>query len=277
MSRVWGKLPSRILHFIRVETPYFRGKARLFDLFRRTTGYPRLTIPYAHHGWITVNDHGESLERLVWFHGKHETEVWNCVSQHLTANDVFWDAGANIGTVAIPALLDQRISQVHCFEPNPDVADRLQYNLSLNGIEFQVHRLALSSTSGMGVLYLAAENQSDMASLTLRRGNAEIPIRIATIDELIAGGVPPPTVMKIDVEGVEEQVLLGAATLLRTSPPKLIVFETECDDNGTILNQRIPAFLQQYGYRIEWIRRASGKLHFNENRYWENYAALRAV
>ena len=43
-------------------------------------------------------------------------------------------------------------------------------------------------------------------------------------DALIAAGrVPPPTIMKIDVEGAEQFVLEGAPELLRTKRPLLIV------------------------------------------------------
>jgi len=272
---VWGKKSSALVRSIWKRIPPFRGKSRLFRLFRRLTGHPRFTIAYGDGGWITVDDDGEPLERFVWFHGNHEVEVWQQISKFLDKHETFWDVGANIGTIAIPALLDERISEVHCFDPNPVVTERLRHNLRLNGSHFFVHTIALSSYSGTGTLYLASGNHSDMASLVLQRGTEMVQVQITTLDQLVANGFHPPTVIKIDVEGLEEQVLLGAQNLLRSSPPKIIVFETECDQFGNILNNRLTDVLSQFGYSIEWIRRDSGQCHFNEGRYWENYAAIR--
>jgi len=72
-------------------------------------------------------------------------------------------------------------------------------------------------------------------------------------------GLEPPTLMKIDVEGWELEVLLGAQKLMHQMPPKAIAFETTANERGEPLNT---ALLE--------VRRANG-----ESSSRENYLALR--
>jgi FkbM family methyltransferase len=272
--RIWGKTVSTLLHYSRVKSPYFRGKARLFHWFRRLTGTPRLIIPYG-NGWISVDDEGDALERFVWLHGIHESEVWQKFASIAEHNEVFWDVGANIGTVAIQALLDSRVKEVHCFEPNPTIANILRVNLQLNGTKFTVYQVALGDSTGNVSLHLGANYQSDISSLDIDRGFGDLRVTCTTIDQIVEAGAASPTMLKVDVEGWEEQVLIGASQLLKNAPPKIIIFEAECDTSAHILNQNLSILLENSGYCIEWIRRKSGKLHQYEGRFVENYLAVR--
>ncbi|MBK9748203.1 MAG: FkbM family methyltransferase [Chloroflexi bacterium] len=272
---VWGQQISRRLHRFRFGSPYFRGKGRLFHWLRTLTGRPRLTLPYGRDGWITVDDEGENIERYVWYHGVHEAEVWEALAAQITPEAVFWDIGANIGTVAIQALRDPRIRAVHCFEPNPKAAAILDINLRLNGAHYVIHPLALGAAVGTASFHLGPDQQSDISSLNVEHHAGNVHVQLETIDHLIASGVTPPTLLKIDVEGWEEPVLRGAAALLDATPPHAIVFEAACDPQGVILNTALTTLLENAGYTITHIRRASGKLHYFEGQYLENYLAAR--
>ncbi len=275
--RVCSKRTSKFLYDFRIKSPYFRGKARFFRWFRRLTGHPRLIIPYG-EGWISVDDEGEAIERTVWHQGIHEAEVWNALAAYADKGEVFWDIGANIGTVAIQGLLDSRVHEVHCFEPNPVIAAILEMNLHLNSGKYAVHQVALGDVVGEANLYWGTVHQSDVATLDKDRGFGHVQVSCTTVDRVIESGVAPPTLLKLDVEGWEEKVLIGARHLLVLHPPKAIVFEAEADSSGRILNENLLKLLENSGYRITWIRRTSGKLHQYEGKYLENYvAALQGI
>ncbi|MFB6301607.1 MAG: FkbM family methyltransferase [Haloferacaceae archaeon] len=144
----------------------------------------------------------ESFRRSV---GHGETDVIEDFLAHLTDGDVVWDVGANQGTYSLFAA--KRGAEVHAFEPNPDAYEIIERNAQRNGVSIQVHRVALGSTNDTMVLreadragtrWIAQEGPGE--EVTVRRG-----------DDL---QVPPPDVLKIDVEGAEVDVLEGMRSLL---------------------------------------------------------------
>jgi FkbM family methyltransferase len=265
-----GSLPSR--HgklFSRFLWAYFRGpdhwaKLRLWSYFRRLTGHPRLTIPYA-GGYLTI-DERDYLQRMILSEGSYEPEVWSCLESAAVADEVFWDVGGHVGAMSVKALLDPRFAQVHAFEPDLAQARILKLNLRLNSDRGTVHNLALSDTSGSRAFYRATGSNSGMSSLHPVDSGEQLQVRCATIDELVFGeGVAPPTLMKIDVEGWESQVFAGACQLLEKAPPKRIVFESTSDPGGRPIIKSIPEYLARFSYEVEWIRRPSGAVEPNEN------------
>ena len=83
-------------------------------------------------------------------------------------------------------------------------------------------------------------------------------IRCVTVDDLVSEGKTPPCdVIKIDVEGAEHEVLLGAKSLLKDNPPGVIFFE--CIDEhlsrfGSTTKQ-LTDYLIGFGYGLEYARR----------------------
>jgi hypothetical protein len=59
-----------------------------------------------------------------------------------------------------------------------------------------------------------------------------------------------PNIMKIDVEGLEYEVLLGASKLFSDRPPRAILFEADANERLDILDRRIVEFLENIGYQI---------------------------
>ena len=76
--------------------------------------------------------------------------------------------------------------------------------------------------------------------------------------------------MKIDVEGWEYPVFRGATAVLQNPALRLIVFEALCDAKGVITDSRLPALLQDSGFRV--LPRPSGNI-----KPTENYVALRGM
>jgi len=165
------------------------------------------------------------LQNGVW-----EESVLDACLRALRPGDVFYDVGANAGIVAVDvARTFGDAVTVHAFEPQPTLARSLTVSIALNAFtRAQVHRLLLGDTSGETDLYVA--DHGVHSSLVSREAGAiRLSCRMETIDGLVAAGtVPPPSVIKMDVEGAELRVLQGARKTLRVAPP-VIVFEA--DDN----------------------------------------------
>ena len=228
--RVLNKLISLVLR------SYYCGydhpmKLRIWTHLRRLTSYRRLTIPYMRTGWITL-DERDYLEGVILKNGAYEPEVWRTLANSAQSNEIVWDIGSNIGSFAICALLDSRVAEVHAFEPDPLHAEVLAYNLGLNRGHCKIHRFALSNKLEQKVLLHAVFPHGGGSTFidNPQHGQFDGPCHVdcSTIDHLVyREGAKPPTLLKIDVEGWEMQVLEGAIELMRKHPPKAIV--VECD------------------------------------------------
>ncbi len=137
------------------------------------------------------------------------------------------DIGANCGSFTL-ALTSAAApgSRVLAFEPNPVMASRLAVNLALNDLGAELHCVALGADDGTATLVLHPENfgQATMRPIAGAAGGVPVPVRP------LAGFIPPDPfdifVLKIDVEGYEDRVLLPY--LMSGAPlPDHILIEVE--------------------------------------------------
>ena len=166
----------------------------------------------------------------------YEWSVKSFVYKHLSECDVFLDIGANIGTYAI--LLAKEGLRGYAFEPIKSNYDAVRINLILNNLEdkVKVFPVALGEVSHHAEFAFDRVNTgaSHLASI---QPEDEVPEREKSIDSEI---VPLDSLLdqidfkkderifiKIDVEGMEEKVLLGAKKFLSTYPNILMVMEAK--------------------------------------------------
>lgn len=129
----------------------------------------------------------------------------------LKPTDVLWDIGACVGTYTIMAGLIAR-AQVHAFEPLYANINNLNSNIVLNNLDSdcKAYCCAISDSTKFETLeYLVhdAPGQSDN-QINDYRGFKQ-GILTYSIDDLIKIGIPHPTHIKIDVDGVEGKILKG--------------------------------------------------------------------
>ena len=139
------------------------------------------------------------------------------------------DVGANIGVYALPWAAANASVTVHAFEPNPTVRARLARNVALNrlGARVRLHLEALSDRAGTATLY----GSDDLSSLNqgVHAGTAaSVEVPLARLDDVVGGEGPSISLVKIDVQGHELEVLRGADALLSRDRPALIL---EHEDN----------------------------------------------
>lgn len=153
--------------------------------------------------------------------GLHEFADMMLPLHLLREGDLFLDVGANIGSYTILAA-GVRGASVLAFEPDPGTARLFQRNVEINGLAERVRLMqcALGPEKGEARFTIGL----DTANRVARAGDADV--RLAPqerLDDLI--GERRPVMMKIDVEGYEEEMLKGAAaTLARES---LVAVELE--------------------------------------------------
>ena len=106
--------------------------------------------------YLKHNDIISLNQTVLGSHEPHiEDFIRNCSQTHF---DFFIDIGANIGITSV--LVGNGFRRIDCIEPNPQVADILSVNLSLNfaNEKFQVHRIGLGLNNSTQKLRIPRDN-----------------------------------------------------------------------------------------------------------------------
>lgn len=160
--------------------------------------------------------------------GTWESRVLNACLLAIKKGDVFFDIGANVGFMSIEVATRRQGSvEVIAFEPIPALARSILRSARINGAN-NVHVMStmLGSTTGKAELFIPSH--SIHASAIARESSAyAVTCPMTTVDELVRDGtLPPPNVIKIDVEGGELEVFRGASEVISTHAPT-IIFEAD--------------------------------------------------
>ena len=147
----------------------------------------------------------------------------------LAPGSVFADVGANLGLYTLwAARCVSAEGRVHAFEPMPDVRECLRRNVELNRFScVEIVGSALGAEPGCVTLN-RVEGGSGRTSRYVHGAAGSLEVPVATLD-LYFRERPPPALLKIDVEGMELQVLLGSRALLTSGSAPVVVFEAGSD------------------------------------------------
>ena len=119
------------------------------------------------------------------------------------------DIGANIGLTSIPHAVLGDFRPVVAIEPEARNLACLEWNAQANGAEVVCRRAAVSSNAGQVRLEIASKPGSHRVTGTW---DGE-PVEAVTVDEL-AEEIGRLSLVKVDVQGGEADVLRGASALL---------------------------------------------------------------
>lgn len=214
------------------------------------------------------------LHRAVTFYSKEpETLRWIDGFNKLISVDrpVFFDVGANIGIYSIYAATLHQNIKVFSFEPESQSFSSLCSNLSQNKLPLAApYQFAISNKVGMGELKVSSmtagagaaalnENYRFMrvdANNIFTQG-----IFFTSLDYLVYEcGFPVPNFIKIDVDGIEVDILHGAKQVLAEAALRSVLVEFQYKDESDLLG--IFEFLQSFGLSLceksEWISGVSG-------------------
>ena len=140
------------------------------------------------------------------------------IKQILKAGDVFVDAGACNGYYSLIASRSVGKGRVYAFEPTPRSYKRLADNIALNGFEnITPYNIALGSKKGIARLNLSATNDGEN-SIVKAGSSHSIEVRMDRLDNIIKKA----DLIKIDVEGLESDVITGSEKLLGNKDVKII-------------------------------------------------------
>jgi FkbM family methyltransferase len=165
---------------------------------------------------LSMRDH---QHRAIFFSGEYEPGITALFRRLVAPGSVVFDVGANAGYFSI--LSRELGATVHAFEPNPNVRALLSRSVSLGDGGITVVPAACSDHPGTMPLYLSEPGNTGMTSLIVPTERS-VEVDVITLDGYVERTGARPSVMKVDVEGHEREVLAGAAALLEASRPTVI-------------------------------------------------------
>lgn len=210
-------------------------------------GHCLLTLP---NGLILEIDPSIDLgvEEALFLRGSYENGVLDFLAKIVNDQSVFLDIGANIGLMSLWVAKCHANATIHAFEANPSTVEILNRNIQLNKFnQIHVHSGALGAEYGTGEIYDNWEINRGGASMVVKSEQAKsFEIAITPLDAFHLA----PTVIKMDVEGYELEVLKGAAQTIKNYLP-IILFEIldykRTSENSVGAGEEVVAFIRSLG------------------------------
>jgi FkbM family methyltransferase len=189
----------------------------------------------------------------------YEPEVWAHVMANVRPGDRIADVGAFIGLYAI--ALGRRVGptgRVIAFEPDEHSCAVVRQHIAFNGVEATVEAVRSAVGTVNGEIWFTAD-KSIQNQIALPGAAGAKPVPSLSLDEFFKG--QRLDMLKVDVEGFEEEVLKGAEQLLSDPEraPRLIYVEVHpynwhlC---GTT-SQSLLGRLIRLGYEVEEVNGAA--------------------
>jgi len=203
----------------------FRGRAfliRILSFFNKSLKkYPFFFNNYEFPFYLNLND--DTAINLFLNNGlSHEKGLLSILNKISNKNNVFWDIGSNYGFYPHHILNNNLFLESICFEPNPNNYDLLSLTLK-NQNNFKTYNFGIGEKKSFLNFYYS-KNRSDLGSFSpvANYKNTRIKkIEINSIDNVLKF-ISKPDIIKIDVEGFENEVFKGFTSLNKIYPVIII-------------------------------------------------------
>ena len=204
--------------------------------------------------------------------GTHEPCVVNAIRQHVIPGQSVVDIGAHLGYFTL--LMASRVGehgQVYAFEPSERLSPVLQANIEMNALtpRVRIERLAVSDQTGQVQLW-GRENDLNAVRSMISSSPLAVPLGEPADVETVASvrlddyfserGLVGVDFLKIDVEGAEGLVLRGAAGILKSFHPVVLV---EMHTFAGSTHEVAADILQSHGYVLTTIDKEYGETAYH--------------
>jgi len=228
--------PLRTLQFIWQHPLARRNKSRALSLWIRWQIGSRVlrqpvVMPFVEDAVLVVESGMTGATGNIYC-GLHEFADMSLVLHLLRPEDLFLDAGANVGSYSILAA---KVAGAKCVtvEPVPSTFARLYRNVTINQLHQQVELWGCALGSSSGVLQFSADRDTTNCAVDKSYQGKSISVPLRTVDEVLARKAP--VMWKVDVEGFEQEVLRGAKHALQNEQLNVVLLESDGPELSTTM------------------------------------------
>jgi len=236
-----------------------RPQSLATPLYKLLAPYERRMI-VQYEGLRLYLDPVSNLGRSI-SHGSFEPETFNNIRKHLRPGGVYLDIGANEGIFsALAASIVGPSGCVIALKPQSRLQDIININIALNATvdcEFHLFRNAIDVTTGNSLRLSLFPVSNTGASGIVRRYRWNLlteTVETLSVTDLVAqAGLPSISLVKIDVEGYEPEVVSSLAPLLKSKRIGTLLVDYHAiilRDRNINLNN-IHRSIIDFGYEIE--------------------------
>lgn len=215
-----------------------------------------MAAPYqlvkARYGWLLANPNDLYLGRAIIEYGEYsELESRFLADLPNIRPGTVVEVGANAGLLTIP--LAQALAaagrEMIAIEPQPFLFQNLCANLALNGLS-NVRAWPWACGSEQATLYFPRQNYAALGNfggveMVDASSSASVAVPCMLLDDVV--GTTTVSLIKIDVEGAELEVLKGASALIAASRPVLYMENDRLDKSQALIE-----WLMAHNYRLWW-------------------------
>lgn len=187
----------------------------------------RGTFPY--YGHKVHFPFGSHMFSRVCEEGIYEKETVRMIANLVRPSTTYIDIGANIGLLSLPILAERHDICVISIEASPDTLKYLErtHSQSEHKKRWKIKGGACGRSRENAVFYMSQpENGAFNGFKDTGRGGEKqaVVVEVRSLDEILEElGSPRVSVIKIDVEGAESDVIEGARNLIQRERPVVIL------------------------------------------------------
>ena len=191
--------------------------------------------------------------------GTWEPEIANAVVDNVKPGMCVFDIGAHIGYYTL--LFAKCVGPAGCvvsFEPLPANFALLQKNVHMNNLlnVRLINQAAFSRTERITLNVPDEQPNPGSGSMSGPGGAKQCDVEAVSLDNFCASSLVFPDVLKLDVEGAEYDVLIGAQRTISQYRPKLFIELHHFDGVPDVPDAHpVPGLLACWGYKVRWLER----------------------
>ena len=201
-----------------------------------------VTVSFVIHTWFEHNNRAQGS-----YVGEPDMVDW--LKRTLKAGDIFWDVGANVGAYSLLAAKLCPQAKVFAFEPFIPNFAHLWDNIALNGVSEQVFPvnaglLDHTAPEGLAVSDKRAGSSHHQVGATggkVRQG--VLCFKGGDLPRLL--GLPHPTLLKLDIDGLEIRAVEGLREVLENPSLRQAMIEIEIGKS----EEPVQAIFENHGFQ----------------------------